>query len=504
MNLKSRLARAWRRRSLSRWAWFASVVGFALLSALDGWHAYELQAAPLARQFDQALARVASGYVAALGEDAELTTERAGGIYRQEVGEEPGRPVRYTVTGLDSTWLGGEQYLADLLEGPGPGVSEEAASGRLQLFDARYRDASVRVAHAMGVFRAAHGAEVPARFLFVEDPALRVQANGELLRSVLKGALLRWAVSVALVGVLIGFLLWPLRTLRDELAARGEKDYQPVDAHRPQELVPLVQALNHLMAVQRASVEQQQRFLADASHQLRTPLAVLRTQLQGLASGQLSAQETLPRMLRTVDRSTDLANQLLSSAKVEQLASQAAWTELSLSSVVSDVALEFAPLMARKRLDFALDAAPLVVQSDAWMLGELVRNLLANAIHHSPKGGQLGIVVRRLRHEVELIVWDCGGGVSQTVQERLFEPFAGSKDGTGIGLGLAICRRIADSMAADVHLFNRQENGMVVGCDAVVRWSDPSPGAPVESREQETSNHRPKAAPLASRSGQGA
>src|SRR5690606_31906257 len=115
-------------------------------------------------------------------------------------------------------------------------------------------------------------------------------------------------------------------------------------------------ALNHLMAVQRASVEQQQRFLADASHQLRTPLAVLRTQLQGLASGQLSAQETLPRMLRTVDRSTDLANQLLSSAKVEQLASQAAWTELSLSSVVSDVALEFAPLMARKRLDFALDA----------------------------------------------------------------------------------------------------------------------------------------------------
>jgi signal transduction histidine kinase len=88
----------------------------------------------------------------------------------------------------------------------------------------------------------------------------------------------------------------------------------------------------------------------------------------------------------------------------------------------------------------------------------------------SPPSAALGIVIRRLRHEVELIVWDHGGGVSEAVQERLFEPFSASKGGTGIGLGLAICKKIADAMSARVHLFNRQEQGTVVGCDAVVRW----------------------------------
>lgn len=481
----TRLARAWRRRSLGRWAWFTSVMGFALLAVADGWYAYEQQAAALSRQYDQALVRVASAYVAALREKVQLNAARAGRIYREEVGKEPGPPMRYVLTGVDGRWLGGEQYLAELLGGLTPPRLGMAEPGAVQLSDARYRDESVRVAQALGMFPSPEGSSVPARFLLVENPALRVQANGELLRSVLKGGVLRWAAAVALVGVLLAFLLRPLRSLQGELAARGEKDYQPVDANRPQELVPLVQTLNHLMAAQRASVEQQRQFLADASHQLRTPLAVLRTQLQGLSSGQLSAAETLPKMLRTVDRSADLANHLLSAAKVEQLAREAAWVPLSLSTVISEVALEFAPLMARKRLDFSLDAAAaLRVRSDAWMLGELVRNLLSNAIHHSPKGARLGIVVRRLRHEVELIVWDCGGGVSQSVQERLFEPFAGSREGTGIGLGLAICRRIADAMAAQVHLFNRQENGVVVGCDAVVRWPDSMVAGPVESEKE--------------------
>jgi signal transduction histidine kinase len=236
------------------------------------------------------------------------------------------------------------------------------------------------------------------------------------------------------------------------------------------ELAPVVLAMNQMLQLQQDSVEQQKKFLADASHQLRTPLAVLRTQIQGLSAGQLDEKETLAKMLHTVERATGLANQLLSMAKVEQLARQGQWQLVDLEAVAREVVLEFGPLLARKRLDFSLESCPLWVRSDPWLLGELLRNLLSNAIHHSSHGAALGIVVRRLQGELELIIWDQAGGIDEAIRARLFEPFSAAKGGTGIGLGLSICRQIAESMNASVNLFNRVEAGRVVGVDAVVRW----------------------------------
>ena len=129
----------------------------------------------------------------------------------------------------------------------------------------------------------------------------------------------------------------------------------------------------------------------------------------------------------------------------------------------------------------ARNALPVMLQSDAWLLGELLRNLLSNAVHHSPVAGELGIVLRYLRDEVELIVWDRGGGVEESVKQRLFEPFAASKGGTGIGLGLSICRQIALALSAQVDLFNRVELGQVSGVDAVVRWPRALSLGPVQS-----------------------
>lgn len=184
----------------------------------------------------------------------------------------------------------------------------------------------------------------------------------------------------------------------------------------------------------------------------------------------MNVGETLPKMQRTVERATHLANQLLSLIKVEQLARHGDWAPVDLEAVARDVALEFAPLMARKRLDFTLESVSTAVASDAWLLGELLRNLLTNAIRHSPASACLGIVLRRLRGQVELIVWNHGGGIDEATRACLFKPFSAAKGGTGVGLGLAICRQIADSINADLDLFNRIENGQVVGVDAVVRW----------------------------------
>jgi signal transduction histidine kinase len=231
------------------------------------------------------------------------------------------------------------------------------------------------------------------------------------------------------------------------------------------------------MQQQQESLDQQKKFLADASHQLRTPFAVLRTQLQGAMSGQLDVRETLPRMLNTVDRSSELVRQLLSVAKMEQLVRRANWVEVDLATTARDVVMEFAPLLARKKLDFSMQAIPVRLNTDPWLLGELIRNLMSNAIQHTPKGGALGLVIRALSSETELLIWDNGGGMDEAVQARLFQPFQSSSGASGVGLGLSICRQIALSMNAGVDLFNRVQDNRVVGVDAVVRWPQETPHA---------------------------
>lgn len=296
----------------------------------------------------------------------------------------------------------------------------------------------------------------------------------ELTAAPLWGGLLRIVAVLPLFAWCAGRALAPLRWLEDELqAGQGTATRRPV----PAELRPLSAAVHGVLDRQREASEQQRRFLADASHQLRTPFAVLRTQLQGAMSGQLELKETLPKMLATVDRSSELVRQLLSLAKVEQLVAQGHWQEVNLDAVAQAVCLEFGPLLARKRLDFCFEAVPVRLTTDPWMLGELLRNLLSNAIHHAPRGSALGMVVRVLPDQAELLIWDNGGGIDAAVMDRLFEPFQSAAGGTGIGLGLSICRQIAESMQAQVQLFNRVQDDRVVGVDAVVRWDLAPTGA---------------------------
>jgi signal transduction histidine kinase len=461
-----RLRAVWERRSLHRLAWASSLVGFALLFVWDGWHRYEDMVKAVSKRHDLALLRVATAVASVQASGGVVTAFRASQIYMDEVGLPLVHEMSHQVTTSDGHYISGNVELEIPEE-----MSRKIAKGSREpyLFDGWYRNEPVRMASVSTVTGQGEAA-FPARLLLVEPHQNRQEAKGEGLQSIVVRGILSWMVSTLFVGCLLWLSLQPIYALCSELARRGDKNYLPLDEERPAELTPLVRSLNQLLEAQRTSVEQQRRFLADASHQLRTPLAVLRTQMQGMASGELNVQETLPKMIRTVDRSTSLATQLLSMVKVEQLSHEARWAPVSLNAVASDVAIEFAPLIARKRLEFSLDAIPVTLRSDAWMLGEIIRNLMSNAIHHSPVGSSIGIVIRRLRHEVELIVWDAGGGVSESVQERLFEPFMASKGGTGIGLGLAICRQIADAMTAQVYLFNRQERGTVVGCDAVIRW----------------------------------
>lgn len=240
------------------------------------------------------------------------------------------------------------------------------------------------------------------------------------------------------------------------------------DENLPDELVPIIDRARRLGREQQAWVDQQRRFVADASHQLRTPMAVLRAQLQSAIAGDLPVQEVLPQMLHTVDRAAGLANQLLSLTKLEQVKRQGGLPLVDVRDVARDAVLELAPLIAQKRLDFGLAEGSFSVPADAAMLGELLRNLLANAIHHAPERARLGIMLRHGHGVREIIVWDEGPAIDESVRPRLFHSFAATQG--GVGLGLSICRQIAEAMGADVMLHNRCDGSRVIGVDAVVTW----------------------------------
>ena len=237
----------------------------------------------------------------------------------------------------------------------------------------------------------------------------------------------------------------------------------------PSELAPAVQHFGELQQSQSRWIEEQRSFLADATHQLRTPMAVLRTQLQSAIAGDVLVADALHQMLHTVDRASGLANQLLSLSKVDQLKRVGALPSVDLNAIAREAVMELAPLIAAKRLDFALEGPDeLLAPGDTALLGELMRNLLANAIHHTPAHGRLGVLLRNTTGRREVLVWDEGPGIDDAVRQRLFQPFSAGKG--GVGLGLSICRQIAQAMGAEVTLFNRLDGGQVIGVDAVVAW----------------------------------
>jgi two-component system sensor histidine kinase TctE len=208
-------------------------------------------------------------------------------------------------------------------------------------------------------------------------------------------------------------------------------------------------------------------FVSFVTHQLRTPLAVLKTQAQSAMRGDVEPQQALAEINTTIDRATQLANQMLALARVEQLRAQGDAPVIDWAEVARAVALDLSALIAERRIDFALDVQPAAVRAHEWALRELTRNLLHNAIQHSPPG-ELQLRLRAADGRAELVVADGGPGLSAEQRERLFQPFSGSSRPDGFGLGLAICQEIVHSLDGTLALRNRTRADKVCGLDAVV------------------------------------
>lgn len=341
----------------------------------------------------------------------------------------------------------------------------------LGIYEGQYGDAPVRIATIFQPVVAEKSRE--GAIVQIAEP---IEFRKSVALGILWGTLRRQALLIAVVAlvtwIVVGRALRPLDDLRRQLDERREEDLSPLRAPGAAlELQPVIGALNQLMVRLHRLLDLQQRFVADASHQLRTPLAVLKTQLQSGMRGDAPPDVVLREMTGTVDRATNVANQLLSLAKVEQQRGKGVREPCDLSSIARDVAIDLSPLISGKNLDFELKSVDACIQGHPWMVTEMISNLLHNAIRHSPPDYRLGITIEELADAVLLTVWDTGPGISSEMEERVFEPFAASYASKGGGLGLTICAEIADSMGAGLTLKNRVRDGKIAGLDAMVRFA---------------------------------
>ena len=351
-----------------------------------------------------------------------------------------------------------------------------AYAALVDFYDARFRGDRVRMAVLLQPV-AAHGGHGMATIQVAETLELR----RALARQILLATLWRQAALVAVIALVVAAAVqWatqPVRDLSATLRRRGATDLSPIRADAaPCELAPLVEATNQVMARLATVLAHQKRFVRDTSHQLRTPLAVLKAQLQSALRGDVPPSVALAEIGATVERATALANQMLALAKVEQLRQQDDAPRLDWAEVVRGVALDVAPLAAERHLDFEVDAAPAAVRGHEWALRELVRNLLHNAVRHSPRGAPLAVRLAVDAGWAVLTVADRGPGLGAGQRQRLFQPFAPGPvpdDGPaaeGSGLGLAICDEIVRSLGGTLSLDNRVDaDGRVLGLDATAR-----------------------------------
>ena len=302
----------------------------------------------------------------------------------------------------------------------------------------------------------------PSRLVLLQVAETR-NKRSTLASRVVTGVLLpQFAIiPIAVILVWLGLSrgIAPLNQLQSLIRRRRPSDLSPISVSGvPEEVRPLIIAFNDMMARLEENLQAQQRFIADAAHQMRTPLTGLRmqTDLALMETDPKQVHRSLVQISQSAERAGHLINQLLSLARAEASYEKIYAVErVDLESLLRNMLSDFVPRARQKDIDFGLETTgePLIIEGKPVLLGELLKNLIDNAIKYTPEGGC--VTVRTLATERAIVeVEDTGIGVPEADRERVFERFyrvLGSTE-SGSGLGLPIVREIADLHRATVSL----------------------------------------------------
>lgn len=264
-------------------------------------------------------------------------------------------------------------------------------------------------------------------------------------------------VLLLIVSDLVRKMFLPIAALSKEIDQRAEQELHPVDEqHLPVEVRPFAVAINQLLVRVSQSMESQRRFVADAAHELRSPLTALSLQAERLADVEMSslARERLTVLRQGIERGRSLLDQLLTLAKAQSAIDQPN-SSVSIQHMYRRVLEDLMPLAEIKHIDVGVISKQ---DADVWVseidMFTIIKNLVDNAIRYTPVEGRVDLSVEVSDTEVVLCIQDNGPGISLAERERVFDPFyrtLGSEQ-IGSGLGLSIVQTIAHRIGADIHL----------------------------------------------------
>ena len=369
--------------------------------------------------------------------------------------------IYYQVLGLRGEYLSGDRTL------PVPADEDRGPPGEVRFRDDVVNDDNVRVAYLWLDTPGRAGGSAPL-LQVAETLGKRSRLVSEIIKGVILPQFVILPLAVLLVWLALARGIAPLNELQRRIRGRDSSDLSPIDERdAPEEVSPLVRAINDLLGRLDQSMQSQKHFLADAAHQLKTPLAGLRTQAE-LAQREIdsgtSDPQAIKRSLQQISlasqRAAQMVNQLLAMARAEDQQQAAQKQAVNLSRLATEAVQDFVPRALEKRIDLGFEApegdAPLLIRGNPTLLRELIRNLVDNALLYTPSGGTVTVRVLDdpFGQVVVLQVEDSGPGIAVGEREQVFLPFYRvlGTNVDGSGLGLAIVREIAQQHGAEVVL----------------------------------------------------
>ena len=393
--------------------------------------------------------------------------------------------VYYQVLAPGGALLAGDASL------PQPGADAGAdAVDTVWLRDDELRGADIRVA-AVWVplaLPAMQGAPALALVQVAETREKRSMLATEIVKGVMLPQFVILPLAVLLVWLALVQSLKPLHQLEERIRARKPDDLSPIDAQFvPMEVAPLVESVNDLLLRLTDSIATQKRFLADAAHQLKTPLAGLRMQAE-IAQREGASAEDLKHYLRQIGRAsiraTHSVNQLLALARAESSGAAMPRVVCDLAELTMSVVRDCVPRALEKHIDLGYEGTQpgtpgCTVLGNPTLLKEMIRNLVDNAINYTPSSRENpGVITVRVLTDpfgqtLVLQVEDSGPGVPETERELIFQPFyrALGTEADGSGLGLPIVLEIAQQHQASVSLEETHPGQTPAGARFMVRFS---------------------------------
>lgn len=301
-----------------------------------------------------------------------------------------------------------------------------------------------------------------------EPHSLRSHLTNEIAFSILLPLFIGLPIIFILIWKCVSVIFDPLDKIASDIQQRNPSQLEPVSGYNvPKEVKPLINALNKLFYRLDRLLQNERRFTADAAHELRTPLAGLKTQAQ-IAMRTLDQEKrnhALLNILKSVDRATHLIEQLLTLARLEPGVSTANYEDFNLNQLLQETMSDIMPYANEKNIHIEYkDGHPVQIHANEHALSMLLRNLLDNAIRYTPDGGWVRLNLENNQSEIKLSIADNGPGISPQCREDVFKRFfrANQNRETGSGLGLSIVKQIADLHQAVINLGESEANGLRV------------------------------------------